>query len=263
MAKTKEKTPIKPANEARSKNAPKLTAWQVILRVFHLLLWTGGALFVCEFALAYLFYFILGRETLSQPVWTTVANAVIYATSCAVIIFVPVKFFKKKKPSRKDLGLDGLITWTDILLAPAGFLAYLLLAAGLVTLFSNFSFFDATQTQELGYRLITGFDRIVAFFALCVVAPIAEEIIFRGWLYDKLRRLIPGKYLSLLLSIFLVSALFGLMHGQWNVGVNVFAMSIVLCALREITGTTYAGILLHIFKNTIAFMLVYILGFGG
>ena len=52
------------------------------------------------------------------------------------------------------------------------------------------------------------------------------------------------------------------MHGQWNVGVNVFAMSIVLCTLREITGTIYAGILLHMLKNTIAFVLVYIVGMG-
>ncbi|MBQ1528204.1 CPBP family intramembrane metalloprotease, partial [Candidatus Saccharibacteria bacterium] len=125
------------------------------------------------------------------------------------------------------------------------------------------SFFDAEQAQELGYSMLNnGFDRLVAFFALCLVAPVTEELIFRGWLYAKLREKIPSKHLSIILSTFLVSLLFGILHGQWNVGVNVFAMSLVLCALREITGTVYSGILLHILKNTVAFVLVYIIGYG-
>ena len=66
----------------------------------------------------------------------------------------------------------------------------------------------------------------------------------------------------MVISIFLVSLLFGIVHLQWNVGVNVFAMSIVLCGLREITGTVYAGILTHMIKNGVAFYLLYILGIG-
>ena len=52
------------------------------------------------------------------------------------------------------------------------------------------------------------------------------------------------------------------MHFQWNVGVNVFALSVVLCALREITGTIYAGILTHMIKNGVAFYLLYLVGIG-
>ncbi|MBR2587077.1 CPBP family intramembrane metalloprotease [Candidatus Saccharibacteria bacterium] len=234
---------------------------KTIAKIFGLLLWTGGVMLLTEIILAYLFYFLLGRETLQTPVWTTVVNALIYATAFFLTVFLPVKFKKMRPPTRKDLGLEGLLTWTDLGLVVAGFIAYLILAMILMNLFSNFSFFDASQTQELGYNLITGFDRLVAYFALCIIAPIAEELTFRGWLYDKLRKLIPGKKLSIVLSSLLVSILFGLMHGQWNVGVNVFAMSLVLCTLREITGTTYSGILLHMLKNTIAFVLVYLVGF--
>ena len=52
------------------------------------------------------------------------------------------------------------------------------------------------------------------------------------------------------------------MHGQWNVGINVFAMSIVLCVMREITGSIYSGILLHMLKNMLAFYLLYIATLG-
>ena len=57
-----------------------------------------------------------------------------------------------------------------------------------------------------------------------------------------------------------MSILFGVVHMQWNVGVNVFAMSVVLCGLREITGTIYSGILVHMIKNGLAFYYLYILG---
>ena len=260
------KTEVKCSNAAREKNATKHARktpfWKLALTILGLLVWVATVIIACQYAITFGLYFLLGRETLTTPVWTTICNALIYALATFLIIWVPVKFFKKHPLSRTDLGLKDLPTWMDILLAPVGFIIYLILAAILLAIFSHFSFFDASQTQELGYNLVNGFDRIVAFIALCLVAPVAEELIFRGWLYAKLRALIPGKRSSLILSVLLVSLLFGLLHGQWNVGVNVFAMSIVLCGLREVTGTIYAGILLHILKNTVAFVLVYILGFG-
>lgn len=89
--------------------------------------------------------------------------------------------------------------------------------------------------------------------ALVIIAPIAEEIIMRGWLYGKLR-----SRLKVPLAILLVSIVFAFLHGQWNVGVGVFVLSLVLCGLREITGTIWSGILLHIISNGIAFYLLYI-----
>ena len=111
--------------------------------------------------------------------------------------------------------------------------------------------------------LAPGFDRILAFLTLVVIAPIAEEIIFRGWLYGKLREKLNGRLSEMwgiILSAFITSLLVGLVHLQWNVGVNVFALSIVLCAMREITGTIYAGMLTHMLKNGLAFYLIYVIG---
>jgi len=54
------------------------------------------------------------------------------------------------------------------------------------------------------------------------------------------------------------SLVFAAVHGQWNVAIDTFALSLVLCALREVTGTIWAGILLHMFKNAIAFYVLFI-----
>lgn len=160
-----------------------------------------------------------------------------------------------EKASREELGLKGLPTWTDILLSPIGFVAQLVLSTALVSLFSSlFSWFNINEAQEVGYSdLFTTGDKILAFLIIAIIVPIAEEIIFRGYLYGKLR-----KHLNLPVAMLLTSLLFAILHGQWNVGVNVFAVSIILCSLREITGTIYAGILVHVIKNAVAFYLLFI-----
>ena len=116
--------------------------------------------------------------------------------------------------------------------------------------------FNLQETQDVGFRmesLYSNADKMVAFAALVILAPIAEELIFRGYLYGKLRT-----RLSAIPAIILVSVLFGFMHGQWNVGIVVGVMSIFLCIARELTGTIYAGILMHMIRNGLAFYLLYI-----
>jgi membrane protease YdiL (CAAX protease family) len=110
------------------------------------------------------------------------------------------------------------------------------------------------QAQETGFQRLTQYyEYALAFVTLIIVAPLAEEILFRGFLYGKLRKRMP-----LWVAMLITSALFGLIHGQWNVGLDVFALSIVLCSLREITGSIWAGILLHMIKNSIAFFIIFI-----
>ena len=187
----------------------------------------------------------------------TLISILSYAIAIILLIWLPPKIFKKIKPaSRESLGLSGLPTWTDIGLSPVGYVVSILLAMGLTAVFNLFPWFNANEVQNLGYSpYMMGGERVVAFILLVVIAPIAEEIVFRGFLYGKLRIAAP-KWLAILI----ISFLFGLIHFQWNVGISVFAMSVVSCTLREITGTIYAGILVHMINNGVAFFLVYVLG---
>lgn len=224
-------------------------------------IWVFASVVAAQFVIGWLMILILGRATMSQPVWAAIYSALSYVTAMILIIVVPERWLKI---SRNELGLTGFPTWTDIGLAPVAFIAATLLAAGLVALFNFFPWFDASQAQETGFSIyMSGGDRIIAFITLVVIAPIAEEIIFRGWLYGKIRAKLAIKLperVGVLISILIVSVLFGAIHLQWNVGVNVFCLSVVLCALREITGTIYAGILTHVIKNGVAFYLLYVLG---
>lgn len=185
------------------------------------------------------------------------AAAKVTAPRAATASISQAKTLTKNNPlatSRNEMGMGEFPTFVDIGLAPIGYVAYIILANVLITAMSVFQWFDAGQAQDVGFGyFITTGDRIMAMIALVLIAPVVEEIIMRGWLYGKLRT-----KLSAISATLLVSILFGLLHGQWNVAITTFALSIVMCSLREITGTIWSGILLHMLSNGIAFYLLYI-----
>ncbi len=267
------------------------TIWTVTI-----LAWTALAMYLSNYIVANTMVAVLGYEAIQEPVWQGLMFALVYTLDILLTIVLPpivVQKLKlgqdslknkalhtektesvdednhtkkaektKKILDREALGLKGLPTWADIGLAPVGYIIYFLLAMGIVAIFSNFPWFNAEEQQELVYEsTIVGWDRIIAFFSYVVIAPVAEETIFRGWLYGKLRERFSekmSKWGGMILAIFLVSLVFGLVHSTVIVGVCVFVLSVVLCAFREITGTIYAGILVHMIVNGIAFYRNYI-----
>lgn len=267
-SKKEEKDTIKARTKA-PKNKKDNRGKVLFLRIIFLIVLTTSSVIASQLLIGYLMIWILGSSTFEQPVWTAIYSALSYLVALGFMVFVVPKILRKKEGEflrigRDEIGLKGLPTWTDLGLAPIGFFAYLLLSGVLVSIFSLFPWFDVSQAQDVGFSVfISGFDRALAFITLVIVAPIAEEIIFRGWLYGKMRNEFLAKFSersSMIASIILVSLLFGALHMQWNVGVNVFAMSIIMCILREITGTIYSGIILHMIKNGVAFYLLYVLG---
>lgn len=183
-----------------------------------------------------------------------VLAAAIYLFCILIVIGVPW-YIRRGYVTKKELGMSRLPSWVDIMLSPVGFIIYLIGSGLLVYLASQvIPGFNADETQSTGFSHLMYYSQyLVAFITLIIVAPLAEEILFRGFLYGKLRKLMP-----VWLAMIIVSALFGFVHGQWNVGVDVFALSLVLCGLREITGNIWAGVLLHMIKNGIAFYILFV-----
>lgn len=193
-------------------------------------------------------------QNFNEATFNTVVGALIYALAIFIVIGVPW-LIKKKRTTRKDLGLQRLPSWLDIALVPAGAISYLILTAVVSTLGLFFlRFVDYSQVQNTGFSGISpGLEYILAFITLVIVAPVAEEVLFRGYLFGKLR-----KYAPLWLAILITSILFAVVHFQWNVGLDVFALSIVLCLLRVVSGSLWPSILLHMLKNGLAFYLLFI-----
>ena len=201
-------------------------------------------------------------SAVNTSILETIAAATVYVLTLAIVILVPW-WVRRRKTTKDDLGLTRLPSWMDIGMAPAGFVVYLLASGLVVYLLTTYvPGFDGTEVQEVGFDNLTNrFEYLLAFFTLVVVAPVAEEAIFRGYLYGKLRKLAP-----VWVGMLITSLLFAILHTSWNdgalkginVAVDVFVLSMVMCSLREVTGSIWAGILLHMMKNGLAFYFLFI-----
>ncbi len=126
---------------------------------------------------------------------------------------------------------------------PAGYAAQLMVD-GVLTLVRPL-FPDAFSHYDKMVSNITGVSSsFVMLLAVILVAPIAEEIIFRG--------LVLGygqKIFSPIISILLQGLLFGLYHGNVIQGVYAFFMGVVLGVTAYKLGSVIPTIILHISIN--------------
>lgn len=109
--------------------------------------------------------------------------------------------------------------------------------------------FDPNQAQVNEFTsAVTGNARIISFFALVVIPPIVEEMLFRGFMFPAFAGRV-GIFFGALFS----SLLFGLAHLQANVGVYTIVLGLLLCYMYKRTGSIIPGITLHMINNYVAF----------
>ncbi len=197
---------------------------------------------------------------MNAAVLQTITACGVYAVTFVIVAGVPY-IIKQQMTDLKLIGLDRLPTWADIGLAPLGFIVYALISAFLTYIVMQLiPSLPLDQAQDVGFRALSRqYEYTLAFITLVVLAPLAEEVLFRGYLYGKLQ-----KYVPVIPALIVTSLLFGMAHLpgsdhiQWSVALDTFALSIILCLLRTITGSIWAGVLLHMTKNAIAFYLIFV-----
>jgi uncharacterized protein len=99
---------------------------------------------------------------------------------------------------------------------------------------------------------------IAASVFVCVIAPVAEEFFFRGFIFGALRRLpvsVAGRDLGPWIAAVLTGILFGLAH-LGSAGLQYLVplgfLGFVLCILRWRTGSLYPCMALHSANNALA-----------
>ncbi len=151
--------------------------------------------------------------------------------------------------------------WRHLLSMLAGALLYYGLYILVASVADALLPIDFEQQQEIGFDTgVRGIELGLVFLSLVVVAPLAEEILFRGYLYTRLRRAF-----SVIGAALLVSVLFAAVHLQfetgkpllWAAALDTFVLSLVLVYLREKTGNIWAGVGVHALKNLVAFTVLF------
>lgn len=168
---------------------------------------------------------------------------------------------KSRKLSLRTIGLGRLPNIKDLYKAGIGFLVFFLLLMLVSGLFSLI-FPDLNKgDQDVGFNDLRGeWDIFIAFFALVLLPPIGEEILVRGYLFSGLKQKL--KFVPAMLITSLIFASPHLLNGAngailWAAGLNTFLLSAVLVYLRQSTGALYAGMMIHMVNNLIAFGVYY------
>lgn len=112
-----------------------------------------------------------------------------------------------------------------------------------------------SKSVEAGYRAakLAGVLPLL-WFATIVVAPITEEMLFRGFLHRGWTR----SWIGVSGTIFLTSILWAALHQQYNwLGILcIFLMGLIFGWVRHRSGSTSLVIVLHAFNNLIAMIMV-------
>ena len=178
-------------------------------------------------------------------------------------VFAVWLVFNLLKRARVDKAKIGIIRphAMDIIYAFAGYAAYFAVYIVIIVVASRMStLIDVDQPQQIGFDGASGAQLWYVFLSLVVLPPIAEEIMFRGFLFSSLRQ----KYRFRIAAV-LTSILFGIAHLQfgsgapllWVAAIDTFVLSVVLCYLREKTNSLWSSIMLHAIKNGVAFVALF------
>jgi membrane protease YdiL (CAAX protease family) len=172
-------------------------------------------------------------------------------------------FLKSRKTSFKAIGLIKKPRWLDVGYVFVGFGLYMVLNQ-IVLRLAEFGLpnIDESQKQSIGFENAHGSMLILVFIALVILPPIVEEMIMRGFLYTGLKSRLPKIAAALLTSLLFAIAHLELGSGNtpvWSAALDTFALSIILIYLYEKTGRLWSSIGLHMLKNSIAFLYLFVL----
>jgi hypothetical protein len=171
--------------------------------------------------------------------------------SVALIVALVLSFYKEKLSS---LGLKTKKLPKALLYGVVGFVVAYILADIIVAYPIQQHFgVDPTQQALSQSATVSGLLPLILLSAV-IIAPIAEEIVFRGYLYKAFRDRFKPWY-----AIIMSAALFSAIHLEPLAAVPLFVIGVVLAYVYEKTDNLMAPIALHMLNNAVAFLPVVVI----
>jgi uncharacterized protein len=93
---------------------------------------------------------------------------------------------------------------------------------------------------------------LVSVLAGCVLAPFAEELFFRGYLFQTFRI----RYGAVWAYVF-SAGLFAVVHTNFAAAAPIFVLGLILAYIFQRSGSLIPGMIAHGLNNAIAFVLLY------
>lgn len=170
-------------------------------------------------------------------------------TNLLVLLFLWIYFIRKKRKFNKE------VFFTKLNLK---FLVPLfLLSISLVFLINEFvELFPWPENFLFSYyentNLIIEKSSLLIFIHTVIIAPILEEIIFRGIIYKKLKSIMPMSFAILISSVFFAVAHNGVIWMTYT-----FILGLIFAWIFEMCDSLIASILAHTLFNLLGFISNY------
>lgn len=178
----------------------------------------------------------------------------IMATTLSQVAFLGVYFFiikRKKMQVFKSLDKRKL-NFKQIVILILISLVCLFLISPIINVFDAWLVSIGVSSSALPISLDKPLNLIYMILTLGLLAPIAEELLFRGVIFSGLKE--KGNKTAVLIS----SLMFMLVHLNLHQTIYQFILGIILAVVVLYTGNIFASILIHFINNTTVLLINYI-----
>ena len=152
-------------------------------------------------------------------------------------------FIIRKKKVFREVSLRKFETNKVLPIILLGIAAAFFISCALILLPLPESLVEAYMESSQG---LTSGSLPVIFLSTVIVAPIVEEVVFRGLVLSRLK-----KAMNVWVAVVISSLLFGLMHAQLLWVVYAFALGMLLAIVAERLNSIGASIILHMTFNLV------------
>ena len=187
------------------------------------------------------------------------AQLITVAIVATITVFTIYKFLKWRKQNPKEVLLLNKKPTPGMLLDVVITYGQYFLVLYVVTIFLGlFTGVNIEQSQDLGITTPESLgSKLIIFAMLVIIPPIYEELLFRGFLFNTLK-----KYGGQILAVILTSLLFGAAHLEydnlnWIAAIDTLIFSGFLIYISQKYQSLYSAMMLHAIKNAVAFYVLF------
>ncbi len=208
---------------------------------------------VASFAISFYVAFAMGMsgEGFNEMEYTLRATQLINESlylimiisgALTILTFLLVSLIRKKKFAKNT----GLVKFSPAVIVPIilGGIAFNFVVSFLMSVVpfpqSWLDSYQASSSQLLGDN------GVMMWISVVVMAPLVEELTFRGFMYSRLK-----SGMAKWIAVILTSLTFGVVHGTIIWAIYTFVFSLCLIYVLERTGSLWVSILFHMAFNLV------------
>ena len=173
-----------------------------------------------------------------------------------------ILLWQKRVENKKEACLLNRTKWyTTLLLAPAVYFGTMVVMAIIMGIFMSNNIevpgFTGEKTQIIQSFGSDTVGMILAFISAVLIAPIIEEIVFRGMLLRAF-----AKHTPVWTAVLFSSIVFSLIHFTPGVFFPLMILGAVMAVLTVKTRSIYPAIVFHMINNSMAFVAEIVLKYA-